>query len=104
MAWLRLTLEDGRICLVNIDKVSEIYNRVAEQKAQVRNHDGLTTVRESVDEIAGMIEQTERRERAEGIFRAIVCNFPHGYDPAEIWDTAWRMLEARDELESRNNH
>jgi hypothetical protein len=96
MAWLILTLQDGRTCVINTDQVSEVHDRCLDKYAEVRLHDGITIVRESAAVIAGMIEQAERRERAEGIFRAIVCNFPHGYDPAEIWDTAWRMLEARD--------
>jgi uncharacterized protein YlzI (FlbEa/FlbD family) len=99
MAWLKLTLQDGRACLVNTDQVSEIYCNPLDSNAEIRLHDGITIVREGVDEIAAMIEAAERRERAEAIFRAIACNFPHGYDPAEIWDTAWRMLEARDEME-----
>ena len=98
MAWLKLTLQDGRTCLVNTDQVSEVFVSVADYNTGVRLHDGVTGVSEGVDEIAGMIEQAERRERAEAIFRAIACNFAHGYDPAEIWDTAWRMLEARDEM------
>ena len=98
MAWLRLTLQDGRTCLINTDQVSEIYSSVLGCNAQIRLHDGPTTVRESAAVIAGMIEQAERRERAEGIFRAIVSNLSHGLTPVEIWDTAWTLLEARDEL------
>ena len=99
MTWLQLTLQDGRTCLVNSDKVSEVWPSAHScANAGIRQHHGVTLVRETVDEIGEMIQAAERRERVDGIFRAIVYNFPHGYDPAEIWDTAWRMLEARDEM------
>ena len=91
MAWLRLTLQDGRTCLINTDQVSEIFRApvgCTGCNAEVRQHDGLTSVRESVEEIGDMIERDEARKRIERVFLAIVCNFPHGYDPAEIWETA----------------
>ena len=99
MAWLKLTHLDGRRAILNTDQISEITERSGLIQTGIRSDGTLMFYRESVEEIAAMIEAAERRERAQAIFRAIVCNFPHGYDPAEIWDTAWRMLEARDEME-----
>lgn len=97
MAWLRLTKQTGCEVLVNTDQVSEFtaYN----DGTTVWCPTYSTDVRESIYEIVGMIEQAERLERAEGIFRSIVYNFPQGYDPVEIWKTAWRLMDARDELE-----
>ena len=46
-----------------------------------------------------MIEAAERRERVDRIFLAIVYNYPQGYDPAEIWETARRPEDARDKPE-----
>ena len=100
MAWLKLTLQDGRTCLVNSDKVSEVWPSAHScANAGIRQHDGVTLVRETVDEIGEMIQAAERRERVDGIFRAIVYNFPHGYDPVEIWETAGRLEDARDKSE-----
>ena len=98
MAWLKLTHLDGRRAILNTDQISEISERNGSIETGIRADGALKFFRESVDEIAAMIEQAERRERVDRIFRAIVYNFPQGYDPAEIWDTAWRMLEARDEM------
>ena len=101
MAWLRLTQLDGLTALVNSDQVTEIY-----PQKEPANRSGFgsgimqdgqrVSYRESVDEIAAMIADTERRDRVDGIFRAIVCNFPHGYDPAEIVETARRLMDALD--------
>ena len=41
---------------------------------------------------------TQLRERVDRIFLAIVYNFPQGYDPAEIWEAARRLADARDQL------
>ena len=99
MAWLKLTLQDGRTCLVNSDKVFEVWPSAHScANAGIRQHDGVTLVRETVEEIAAMIEAAARRERVEGIISAIVYNFPHGYDPVEIWETARRLENARDQL------
>ena len=96
MAWLKLTHLDGRRAMLNTDQISEISERNGSIETGIRADGTLMFFRESVEEIGPMIEAAERRERAEAIFGAIACNFSHGYDPAEIWDTAWRMLEARD--------
>ena len=99
MTWLKLTTLDGRKAILNTDQISEISERNGSIETGIWSGGTLMFFRESIEEIGPMIEAAERRERAEAIFRAIVCNFPHGYNPAEIWDTAWRMLEARDEME-----
>jgi hypothetical protein len=89
MAWLRLTLQDGRACLVNTDQVSEAWQSAHScANAGIRQHDGVTLVRETVEEIGEMIERGEARKQIERVFLAIVCNFPHGYDPEEIWEVA----------------
>ena len=99
MAWLKLTHLDGRRAILNTDQISEITERSGLIQTGIRSDGTLMFYRESVEEIGAMIEQAERRERVDRIFRAIVYNFPQGYDPDEIWDTAWRMLEARDQPE-----
>ena len=50
MTWLKLTLQDGRTCLTNNDQVSEVW--AAEHSvanAGIRQHDGVTLVRETVE-------------------------------------------------------
>jgi hypothetical protein len=99
MAWLKLTLQDGRTCLTNSDQVWEVWQSAHScANAGIRLHDGVTLVRETVEEIAAMIQAAERRERVDRIFLAIVYNFPQGYDPKEIWDAARRLESARDQL------
>jgi hypothetical protein len=88
MAWLKLTLTDGRTTIFNSDKVSEICDLRDSNGAAVWSHGTVTEVHESVEDIGEMIECGEIRKRIERIFLAIVCNFPHGYDPDEIWDAA----------------
>jgi len=96
MAWLRLTTERAQITLVNTDQITEICQNRSGCGCKIWGQGSLFDVRESVDEIAAMIELAERAERVDGIFRAIVPNFPHGYDPLEIVDTARRLLDALD--------
>ncbi len=92
MAWLRLTLQDGRTCLVNSDQVSEVYNDAPGRNTDVRTHDGVTSVRESVDEIAAMIEQAEWRERVLKCACAIVsCEYSDGLTSEQIWTRAARF-------------
>ncbi len=101
MAWLRLTLQDGRTYLVNGDQVSEVYNCVLDKCAQVGNHDGLTIVRESVDEIAAMIEQAEWRERVLRCACAIMANqHANGLTSEQVWARAARFAMMEPERES----
>ena len=88
MAWLKLTLQDGRTTIFNSDKVSEIYDLRDSNGAAVWSHGTVTEVHESVEDIGEMIERGEARKQIERVFLAIVCNFPHGYDPEEIWEVA----------------
>lgn len=96
MAWLRLTTERVQTTLINTDQITEICQNRSGCGCKIWGQGSLLDVRESVDEIAAMIADAERRERLDGIFKAIVCNFPQGYDPAEIVETARRLLDALD--------
>ena len=99
MAWLKLTHLDGRRAILNTDQISEISERNGSIETAIWSGGTLMFFRESVEDIAAMIEAAARRERVEGIFRAIVYNFPHGYDPVEIWETARRIEDARDQMD-----
>ena len=88
MTWLKLTLQDGRTTIVNSDEVSEICDLRDSNGAAVWSHGTVTEVQESVEDIGEMIRTGESRKSVERIFLAIVYNFPHGYDPEEIWDAA----------------
>ena len=88
MTWLKLTLQDGRKAILNTDQISEISERSESSEAAVWSGGRLMFFQESVEEIAEMIERGEARKRIERVFLAIVYNFPHGYDPDEIWDAA----------------
>jgi hypothetical protein len=93
MAWLRLTLQDGRMCLINTDQVSEVYSNVLNRNAEIRLHDGVTIVRESVDEIAGMIEQAEWRKRVLKVACAIMSSttLSSGLTSEQVWARAVRF-------------
>lgn len=88
MAWLKLTHLDGRKAILNTDQISEISERSGSIETGIRSDGTLMFFREPVEEIAAMIERGEARKRIERVFLAIVCNFPYGYDPEEIWDAA----------------
>ena len=88
MAWLKLTHLDGRRAILNTDQISEISERNGSVETAIRSDGTLMFFRESVEEIAEMIERGEARKRIERVFLAIACNFPHGYDPEEIWEAA----------------
>ena len=95
MAWLRLTLQDGRMCLINTDQVSEIYSSVLDRNAEIRLHDGITMVRESVGVIAGMIEQVAWRERVLAVACAIMSNeHSNGLTSEQVWTRASRFADA----------
>lgn len=92
MAWLRLTLQDGRTDLINTDQVSEVYDCVSDKCAELRLHDGITIVRESVDEIAAMIEKSELRERVLKCACAIMANeHSNGLAAEQLWLKATRF-------------
>ena len=92
MAWLRLTLQDGRTCLVNTDQVSEFFVSLADYNTGVRQHDGVTGVREGVDEIAGMIEEAKWRERVLRVACAIMSNgHAAGLTSEQVWARAVRF-------------
>ena len=94
MAWLRLTSRGGRTCLINTDKVSEIYDRT-DSNAEIRLLDGITIVRESADEIAGMIQEAEWRERVLAVACAIVSNeHANGLTSEQVWARASRFANA----------
>jgi uncharacterized protein YlzI (FlbEa/FlbD family) len=88
MAWLKLTHVDGRKAILNTDQISEISERNGSIETGIRSDGTLMFFRESVEEIEEMIRTSEARKSVERIFLAIVYNFPHGYDPDEIWDAA----------------
>jgi uncharacterized protein YlzI (FlbEa/FlbD family) len=88
MAWLKLTHLDGRTAILNTDQISEISERNGSIETGIRSDGTLMFFRESVEEIEEMIRTSEARKSVERIFLAIVYNFPHGYDPDEIWDAA----------------
>jgi len=93
MAWLRLTLQDGRTCLINTDQVSEIYDSSLDKYAEVRLRDGLTIVRESVEQIAGIIEQAEWRKSVLAVACAIVSNdHANGLTSEQVWARAVRFV------------
>jgi hypothetical protein len=92
MAWLRLTLQDGRTCRINTDQVSEIYGSVLDKCTEIRLHDGVTIVRESVDEIASMIEEAEWRKRVLAVACAIMSNeHSNGLTSEQVWARAARF-------------
>ena len=92
MAWLRLTLQDGRTCLINSDQVSEVYSSVLDRNAEVRLHDGVTIVGETVDEIAAMIERGEWRDRVLQVACAIMSNeHANGLTSEQVWARAARF-------------
>ena len=92
MAWLKLTLQDGRTCLVNTDQVSEIYCKPLDRNAEIRLHDGLTIVGEGVDEIAGFIEEAVWRERVLQVACAIMSNeHANGLTSEQVWARAARF-------------
>jgi hypothetical protein len=100
MAWLRLTLQDGRTCVINTDKVSEIYDSVPDRNAEIRLHDGLTIVRESVEQIAGMIAQAELRKRVLAVACAIISNeHSNGLTSEQVWTRAARFATMDPEQE-----
>jgi uncharacterized protein YlzI (FlbEa/FlbD family) len=88
MTWLKLTLQDGRKAILNTDQISEISERSGSIETGIRSDGTLMFFRESVEEIGDMIRESSARESVERVFLAIVCNFPHGYDPEEIWEAA----------------
>jgi hypothetical protein len=93
MAWLKLTLQDGRTCLANIDKVSEIWQSAHIcANAGIRQHDGVTLVRETVEEIAEMIQQAEWCERVLKVACAILSNeHANGLTAEQVWVRAVRF-------------
>ena len=99
MAWLKVTHLDGRRAILNIDQISEISQRSDSPQVAIWCGGRLVFFRESPEEIGDMIERGEARKSVERIFLAIACNFPHGYDPAEIWETAKRLEDARGKSE-----
>jgi hypothetical protein len=102
MAWLRLTLHDGRTDIINLDQVSEVsevYDHPLGKYAEVRLHDGITIVRESADEIAGMIEQVARRERVLAVACAIMSNeHSNGLTSEQVWARAARFVNAEPKI------
>ena len=93
MAWLRLTSQGGRTCVINTDQVSVIYS--IDRKAEIRLNDGITIVCESVDEIAGMIQKAEWRERVLAVACAIVSNeHSSGLTSEHVWARAVRFADA----------
>jgi hypothetical protein len=103
MAWLRLTLQYGRACLINTDQVSEIYGSVLHKYTEIRLHDSVTIVRESIDEIAGMIEQAECRERVLAVACAIMSNeHSNGLTSEQVWARAARFASMDPEQPERN--
>ena len=94
MAWLKVTHLDGRRAILNIDQISEISQRSDSPQVAIWCGGRLVFFRESPEEIGDMIERGEARKSVERIFLAIACNFPHGYDPAEIWEAASVLYHA----------
>ena len=92
MAWLRLTLQDGRACLINTDQVSEFFCNPLDRNACIRQHDGVTAVRESVGEIGAMIEQAAWRDRVLKVACAILSNnHVNGLTSEQVWARAVRF-------------
>ena len=92
MAWLRLTLQDGRTCLVNTDQVSEFFVSLADYNTGARQHDGVTGVREGVDEIAAMIQHGVWRDRVLKVACAILSNnHVNGLTSEQVWARAVRF-------------
>jgi hypothetical protein len=102
MAWLKLTLQDGRKNLVNTDQVSEVW--AAEHSAAnagIRQHDGVTLVRETVDEINEMIERDAWRERVLRVACAIMSNeHANGLTSEQVWARAARFAAMDPEQEA----
>ena len=92
MAWLKLTLQDGRTTIFNSDEVSEICDLRDSNGAAVWSHGMVTEVRESVAEIAAMIEQAAWRERALQCACAIMSNeHANGLTSEQVWVRAVRF-------------
>jgi len=105
MAWLRLTLQDGRTCLVNTDQVSEVWQPSSHScaNAGIRQHDGVTLVRETVEEIGDMIERAVWRDRVLTVACAIMSNeHANGLTSEQVWVRAVRFASMDPEQPERN--
>ncbi len=105
MAWLRLTLQDGRTCLVNTNSVSEVWQASAHScaNAGIRQHDGVTLVRETVEEIGDMIERAVWRDRVLTVACAIMSNeHANGLTSEQVWTRAVRFANMDPEQPERN--
>ena len=93
MTWLKLTLQDGRTCLTNSDQVWEVWQSAHScANAGIRLHDGVTLVRETVEEIAAMIERSVWRERVLAVACAIMSNeHVNGLTSEQVWARAVRF-------------
>lgn len=74
MAWLRLTMQDGRTTIFNSDEVSEICDLRDSTGAAIWSCGTVTEARESVEEIAAMIEQAVWCDRVLQVACALLSN------------------------------
>jgi hypothetical protein len=93
MAWLRLTSPENQTCVINTDQVSVIYS--IGRQAEILLHHGNAIVCESADEIAGMIQEAEWRERVLAVACAIMSNeHSSGLTSEQVWARASRFANA----------
>lgn len=90
MAWLKLMKHDGNTILVNTDQASEF--TAYSNGVTVWLPAFSTDVRESVDEIATMIDKAEWRERVLRVACAILSNNRgDGLTSDQVWARAVRF-------------
>ena len=92
MAWLKLTMQDGRTTIFNSDEVSEICDLRDSNGAAVWSHGTVTEVHESVEDIGEMIQRAEWRERVLRVACAIMSNeHTNGLTSEQVWARAVRF-------------
>lgn len=92
MAWLRLTLQDESMVLVNSTQITDITALSNNRGTEMQMTSWAKRVRETVDDIAAMIEKAEWRERVLRCACAMMSNkHTNGLTEEQVWARAARF-------------
>ena len=92
MAWLKLTHLDGRKSILNTDQISEISERSDSPQSGIWSGGRLDFFRESLEDIAAMIDKAVWSDRAMQCACAIMSNeHANGLTSEQVWARAVRF-------------
>ena len=92
MAWLKLTHLDGRRAILNADQISEISERSDSPHLGIWYGGRLDFFRESLEDIAAMIDKAVWSDRAMQCACAIMSNeHANGLTSEQVWARAVRF-------------